>query len=383
MINISDISGQNIAERFGALPEKLRAIIQSEDDFLAIRAVCVNNLVTDEDRIEAVRQIAALVVLGIVKLDDMARDIDEALDMNNLKLATAIVSDIKDKVFSDAENDIEKNYQPPTDKTEKLLSILEESIVPVKQEQEKASPQTINIGETFISPNPTMRAELPVEKTKAPLGEFERLDVEKKIPPSKLTDPMVQRQAIGNRQQATRQESAGRVDYEDQQQGQGLPTVSETEPPPAILQREEAAAPAKSASEFKISAPTPKISEVRDIPAPPRAAKIEIGGSSASAKMSEPPKPAPPPRPPVPKMDKFVFAPFVNDMKRQAPQPPAMAADTPAGPRVVHYTGLKSELENPSQNQTVAQQPRTRIEPPAIKPRLSPDEELSREVNGH
>ncbi|MBU6500460.1 MAG: hypothetical protein KGJ89_01350 [Patescibacteria group bacterium] len=331
-------------ERWDNIPDVLREAMVSEANSDFIWKTCGNEHLPEE-QINYVVRIFGHVILGFIHPEDMAGELKELGIVP--QAADTIAGAINKRIFDPLKADIMSVHEP----------ISKFDMIAPRVMEEIRRPGGIDIGETFVSAKPTLSATLQVEKQKEPIGEFERMELGKKIPPSRLTESPAQQQAVSDRRQGIQNQKAERIDYGTEK----ISTEeSPDEPPPAMLHREEApASPTKSASEFRINIPEQKISETKDRQAPLGPAKIEIGGSVSFTTNKGVMKPAPPPRPPVAKMDKFVFSPITKDIKSQQPSAPntqpEIIAQKQEQPRVVHYTGLKTivgDMPQPIANDT-------------------------------
>lgn len=357
--------------RFATLPPSLQSAIFSVQNSEIIGTIIEQNNVPD-DKAEGIPEEIGLVLLGFIHPEELAERISEKTGLPP-GTAKAISDSVAARIFKPLGDVLDQSYAPAPHPEEETES-------PGTMEEIKR-PSAINIGEAFVSPKPIFSATLPSRAREAeavenePLGEFERKELERKIPPTMFTEPV----ARGNEEVSRRRDLGVRAPATTEQ-----PAASDAEPPPTIIHREDSGAkPLRSSSEFKIDIPIPKISEIKKEPAPLRQAVIEIGGLA-------PRTPPAPPRPqifpakttenvPTQKEPSAASSPTmigVDTMKplkelsppekiptlpmppknMQADRPPAVSgaeppagtikamANIPVGPRVVHYTELKTAL---------------------------------------
>ncbi|MBI2033504.1 MAG: hypothetical protein HYT13_00155 [Candidatus Liptonbacteria bacterium] len=228
-MDYSLITERELFKRFNSLPQSIQNMLEREANHQIIERVCQNHRLIDEERVLMVKQLTGLVLFGFIHTEDLGREINEALELNNPRLAASIADEINRKIFSSIRDDLERNFTPlpePEIESGPAPRILSEIKKPL---------------ETFGSP-PKM-----IEEIKQP-----------QAPPPAPTG-----QAIPSPTSPPREPSE---------------TFKEE---PIILHEEAESEPGKPASGFKLEAPLPKFEEVGEKFTPPmRPARLEIGGET-------------------------------------------------------------------------------------------------------
>ena len=120
MINTSILEPDVLLDRLDTLPEPLRIAANNPDTSNIVSITCEQNHITAEPQVLMVQQLVGLVILGFLHDYDLGRELNEALNLNNAKLADDIAKAISAKVFAPIKAELDKNYRPlPGESAEK------------------------------------------------------------------------------------------------------------------------------------------------------------------------------------------------------------------------------------------------------------------------
>ncbi len=112
MLDYTLINEIGLGKRFSSLSTQLQDILDSEQVYQSVSRACQNHHILDEEKVLMVEQLVALVIFGFIHVEDLAREIDEALLFNNHKLSRSLADEIDAKVFKPIKAELEKNYRP-------------------------------------------------------------------------------------------------------------------------------------------------------------------------------------------------------------------------------------------------------------------------------
>jgi hypothetical protein len=112
MILVDAITEKELNRRFDGLPEKLKEALTSERNLTVVNDICQRNRIADEEKTETVRQLVALVILGVVHYYDIASEINESLSLNNPKFSGSVADELNAKIFAPLKAELENNYHP-------------------------------------------------------------------------------------------------------------------------------------------------------------------------------------------------------------------------------------------------------------------------------
>ena len=131
MIQLELITENELKKRFDSLPAKLRDLLSNKQSYQAVVKICQNHHLVDEEKILIIQQLVALIIFGFIHLEDLAREIDEALVLNNHKLSKSLADEIDSKVFGPLKEELEKNYRPIIGASDKPRILSPESSKPM------------------------------------------------------------------------------------------------------------------------------------------------------------------------------------------------------------------------------------------------------------
>ena len=104
------ISRQQVLERWGDLPDNLKEALFSESSSGIVWQIgALNHL--PEEKISIMATIVGDVIFGFLHSDDLAREIQESLNLNS-QIANSISHEINRKIFAPIKIDLEKIYSP-------------------------------------------------------------------------------------------------------------------------------------------------------------------------------------------------------------------------------------------------------------------------------
>ena len=106
------LSESTLRQRFTALPATLQNALNSAANLKALRDICSENKINNEENVVIVTQLTTLVLLGFITIDDFGAELNEGLDLHDPRLAEKIAKAIGVKIFAPVKKDIENNYQP-------------------------------------------------------------------------------------------------------------------------------------------------------------------------------------------------------------------------------------------------------------------------------
>ncbi|MEK7077230.1 MAG: hypothetical protein AAB967_03290, partial [Patescibacteria group bacterium] len=145
MIPIQELTATRLQERLNSLSDALKTAANSEANSDVVIQVCHHHHLADEEKVLIVQQLTALVLFGFIHSYDLAREINDALALNNPKLAKSIADELDAKLFAPLKAELEVNYQPLTPQPLKITTDI----------QKPALPQTV-LKSPLVSPSPTV-----------------------------------------------------------------------------------------------------------------------------------------------------------------------------------------------------------------------------------
>src|SRR3989338_9044433 len=92
------ITEQQAQKKYNSLPDKIRNILDSENNVMAVGQICRQHHLDDE-RILMVNQLVALILLGFVSPNDFRQEIIDNLHLN-YQHANDIAKEIHEKIFA-------------------------------------------------------------------------------------------------------------------------------------------------------------------------------------------------------------------------------------------------------------------------------------------
>src|SRR3989344_313231 len=172
---------QQAQKKYNSLPDKIRNILDSENNVVAVGQICRQHHLDDE-RILIVNQLVALILLGFVSPNDFRQEIINNLHLN-YQHSDDIAKEIYEKIFAPIRIEIDKIYSPIAPDTG------------LKPAEEKVEEHIVDL-KTFEKPKEEIKKiEKPVEiiETKK-LIEAEKLEVPRPpvFTPSKLMSEVVE-----------------------------------------------------------------------------------------------------------------------------------------------------------------------------------------------
>ena len=175
------ITEQQAQKKYNSLPDKIRNILDSENNVVAVGQICRQHHLDDE-RILIVNQLVALILLGFVSPNDFRQEIINNLHLN-YQHSDDIAKEIYEKIFAPIRIEIDKIYSPIAPDTG------------LKPAEEKVEEHIVDL-KTFEKPKEEIKKiEKPVEiiETKK-LIEAEKLEVPRPpvFTPSKLMSEVVE-----------------------------------------------------------------------------------------------------------------------------------------------------------------------------------------------
>lgn len=100
-----------ITDRFASLSDDLQSTLGDFSAVETVRQVCRANYLQDEEKTLIVEQLTALVLMGFLLPDELAGEISINTHIHH-KAASAIASEIDEKVFAPIKDQIKKAYSP-------------------------------------------------------------------------------------------------------------------------------------------------------------------------------------------------------------------------------------------------------------------------------
>ncbi|MDP3052730.1 MAG: hypothetical protein Q8N22_02090 [bacterium] len=128
------ISRQQVLERWDTLPDNLREALFSEINANIVWQIGTLNHLSEE-KISTMAMIVGDVIFGFLHPDDLAREIQEALNLNP-QIVNPISHEINRKIFAPLRTDLEKVYSPASAMTEIKPTIKSEPETKVEKEIE-------------------------------------------------------------------------------------------------------------------------------------------------------------------------------------------------------------------------------------------------------
>jgi hypothetical protein len=275
MAIIQPLTEKDLAERFFLLPQSLQDALEDEFNAGAIREICAQYGITDEDIIGGVADVVAKILLGFAQPEDLAQGLKEEIGFPE-EVAQDVSLKIRSGIFAPLMGDIQKIYSPTIARDIGLkpgimpaasMMDISTSAAPIKFPTVPAtapinpmSVPPIRMAPRMPMPNPAAMAIPKAPAPTAPAKEEPKGWQPTKLPVSGPT-PIV-----------------------------GATPISTATPAPFMMHQESSASQLVTSSDFKLniskdmfkSGPTKQI----DVPRPPKAAELEIG------KAPLPPKPA-------------------------------------------------------------------------------------------
>ncbi|MEK9168423.1 MAG: hypothetical protein AAB698_01330 [Patescibacteria group bacterium] len=110
-MDYSLLTEQQLQKRYYSLPEKLKDILDSENNLKIIHQICRAHQLNDDEKILIIEQLVGLILLGFVSADDLSREISENLHLNH-RHSDDIAFEMNRKIFAPIWSEIEKAYSP-------------------------------------------------------------------------------------------------------------------------------------------------------------------------------------------------------------------------------------------------------------------------------
>lgn len=110
-MDYSLLTEQQLQKRYYSLSQKIRDVLDSENNLESIRQICRIHHLNDNEKILIVEQLVGLILLGFVPVNDFSREISENIYLNK-QHADDIAADINRKIFLLIRSDLEKVYSP-------------------------------------------------------------------------------------------------------------------------------------------------------------------------------------------------------------------------------------------------------------------------------
>lgn len=136
MIAIEYVTEDELENRYATMPSGLKAALDSDRLLSVVKDVCSKYNLTDGEKSVVVEQLVGLVFFGLLHAYDLAAELNDALSLNNPKLAAAIADELNAKIFSPIKTDLETNYRPIVPNTK----VPEAPAVPVATETIREKP---------------------------------------------------------------------------------------------------------------------------------------------------------------------------------------------------------------------------------------------------
>ncbi len=138
-MDYSLLTEQQLQKRYYSLSQKIRDVLESENNLKIIHQICRAHQLNDDEKILIVEQLIGLILLGFVSADDLSREIGENIHLNH-RHSDDVASEIDRKIFTSIRSEIEKVYSPVIEANQRGLEILEAD----KRGGEIASPSVRN-----------------------------------------------------------------------------------------------------------------------------------------------------------------------------------------------------------------------------------------------
>lgn len=323
MIPIERITEQELGRRFNALPGVLKEALDSATNVRIVNQTCGNHRLIDEEKQLTIQQLVAFVLFGFIHSYDVAGEINEALELDNPKLAASIADELNAKIFAPLKADLEANYHP----------------LPEIPAAAPLRPATIAAGTTPPTspqaPQPVGTGPKIIEEVKKP--EFVK---DEKEAEGGIMTPVQEAPKPGAQPKIT-EEGEKRKEEREIPKPAGPPQPTQpVKLAPFMLHAETEVRPVTRAPAMKLDLTPPPVRRPQAQPSPPiKPAELELGTLPAATK----------------------------------PEGPVRIA--PQAPRVVHYTEFKTPFGKPAEGQGVVSRPAA-PPPPASLP-TSPVQKIS------
>lgn len=174
MFLIDDLTTYELGRRMDSLPQSLASSLASEDTNHIVESICKDRHLADLDKITAIKQLVALVVMGFIHPSDLPAEINSQLALDNLKLSADIAAALDAKIFSSIRVEIDANYSPKMEVNEidKLVDLfdslgIEVAPSPVTAKEPKKNPFDSIVLTKSVAVVPTTKSAAP-----RPLGTF-------------------------------------------------------------------------------------------------------------------------------------------------------------------------------------------------------------------
>jgi len=109
-MDYSLIVEQQVQKKYNSLPDKIRNILDSENNVMTVGQICRQHHLDDE-RILMVNQLIALILLGFISANDFQQEIMDNLHLN-YQHANDVAKEIHEKILAPIRNEIDKIYSP-------------------------------------------------------------------------------------------------------------------------------------------------------------------------------------------------------------------------------------------------------------------------------
>ena len=109
-MDYSVLNNKQIGQRYSSLPDQVRDVLDSPDAMSTTRRIArFHNL--DTERVEMLQQLAGMVLLGYISVEELPREIGEYLHLNFLH-SNAITKELYAEIFEEVAGDLKKIYSP-------------------------------------------------------------------------------------------------------------------------------------------------------------------------------------------------------------------------------------------------------------------------------
>lgn len=109
-MDYSLITEQQAQKRYDSLPDKIRSVLDSESNVMAVGQICRQHHLDDE-RILMINQLITMILLGFVSANDFRQEVMDNLHLN-YQHSNDIAKEVHEKIFAPIRGEIDKIYSP-------------------------------------------------------------------------------------------------------------------------------------------------------------------------------------------------------------------------------------------------------------------------------
>lgn len=139
MIDYSLIDEKKITERLRLIPRTIEGLLNSEETQKTIQRIGREHFL-DEERVNTLKQLAGLVLLGFVSQEELSREISDNLPLNQIH-SRQLAEELGGAIFDPVKRDLERIYEPVIEPRP------EEMVSPKTTEVKELEKETISLEE--------------------------------------------------------------------------------------------------------------------------------------------------------------------------------------------------------------------------------------------